>query len=394
MRIDLRAWSETSATLTVEQAVAIKATGLAVAEPEAAAGRWTLRGNSRVGVLRLDDGLELRVLPRLEIPKLLFLLSYAADAAGWRDVGPDYEADVDVFAAVASAFVAHAERATSPAPIRGYRTVEESAVVVRGRIRIGDHMARRAGVPLPIEVAYDEFTLDVDENRIVLGAAELLLRMPLVQLGVRRRLLRLRARLDGVEPTRPGLGVRAPSTTRLNGRYAGATKLAELVLRRASVDTVPGAVGGVQFSFDMNQVFEEFLTTALGVALRPFEGRLVAQYRTHLDHQSRIPMRPDLTWWRGARCRAVIDAKYKALENDRFPNADAYQMLAYCSALGLDEGFLVYAKDAGTRRADHDVVGTVVTVRVRAVDLEQPAERVLEQVERLAGRIALMPAPA
>jgi hypothetical protein len=33
----------------------------------------------------------------------------------------------------------------------------------------------------------------------------------------------------------------------------------------------------------------------------------------------------------------------QALKDARFPNADAYQMLAYCTAFGLKRGYLVYA---------------------------------------------------
>ena len=40
---------------------------------------------------------------------------------------------------------------------------------------------------------------------------------------------------------------------------------------------------------------------------------------------------------------AVINAKYKAEKGAGFPNAALYQMLAYCTALRLPVGHLVYA---------------------------------------------------
>ena len=55
-------------------------------------------------------------------------------------------------------------------------------------------------------------------------------------------------------------------------------------------------------------------------------------------------MRPDFVWSHGGRARVVVDAKYKAEKPSGFPQADLYQMLAYCTVLGLDEGHLVYAK--------------------------------------------------
>ena len=53
-------------------------------------------------------------------------------------------------------------------------------------------------------------------------------------------------------------------------------------------------------------------------------------------------MNPDLVWYRGGEALAVIDAKYKAEKVAGYPNADLYQMLAYCTALGLPAGHLVY----------------------------------------------------
>ena len=62
-----------------------------------------------------------------------------------------------------------------------------------------------------------------------------------------------------------------------------------------------------------------------------------------LDHQGRVSLRPDLTWWDGPKCLFVGDAKYKNLTGARVPNADLYQMLSYATALGLPAGLLVYA---------------------------------------------------
>lgn len=42
--------------------------------------------------------------------------------------------------------------------------------------------------------------------------------------------------------------------------------------------------------------------------------------------------------------RAVADAKYKAEKPTGFPDADLYQMLAFCTALCLRDGHLIYAK--------------------------------------------------
>ena len=47
---------------------------------------------------------------------------------------------------------------------------------------------------------------------------------------------------------------------------------------------------------------------------------------------------------RAVTTAAVIDAKYKAEKPAGYPNADLYQLLAYCTVLGLRDGHLVYAR--------------------------------------------------
>lgn len=68
---------------------------------------------------------------------------------------------------------------------------------------------------------------------------------------------------------------------------------------------------------------------------------------------------------------AVADAKYKAGRPGGYPDADLYQMLAYCTALGLAEGHLVYAKGSAPHTS-HRVRHTGVTIHQHALDLDRP----------------------
>jgi 5-methylcytosine-specific restriction enzyme subunit McrC len=100
MRIDLTAWSEQLEDLPAEVATALTQSGLVdvrIAEPPAC---WRLITDSRVGVLTTSD-CDIRVAPKLAIPRLMFLLSYAADPRGWRELGPLFDVEDDLFAAVA-----------------------------------------------------------------------------------------------------------------------------------------------------------------------------------------------------------------------------------------------------------------------------------------------------
>ena len=64
--------------------------------------------------------------------------------------------DADVREAVALAFSRRTQRAVHRDLLRGYRREEDALNTVRGQSRFTDQIGRRYGLPLPIEVAYDE----------------------------------------------------------------------------------------------------------------------------------------------------------------------------------------------------------------------------------------------
>jgi 5-methylcytosine-specific restriction enzyme subunit McrC len=382
----LEAWTGASRRLSPEHAAELAALKIVKVTPTREPDVWWLEPDSRVGVV-VGDGWELRIRPRLAIPRLYFLLGYAFNREGWRNLEAGFAEADDVVSALAAGFALHAERALHQGLLRGYVHVEEQRPDLRGRVRFADQLARVPGLPLPLEVSYDDFVVDIIENRLLRTAAEVLLRVQRLPRGVRTRLMRIRALLEDVEVIGDARRAKAPPSTRLNERYSAALSLAELILGATSLNAERGEVSSASFVFDMNQVFESFLTGALEDALRPYRGWLRAQYRTTLAKDNALPVKPDITWWRDGRCVAVVDAKYKAIAEGFMPNADAYQMLAYCIALGIPRGFLVYAKQSGERVADHVVKRHDYVVSVRGVDVELEPPELLEQVAALAADV-------
>jgi len=380
----IRAWETDSVDLPAEVALAVAASGLVRVELERPPERWRLIADSRVGIA-LGDEWEIRVVPRLAIPRLIFLLGYASDPNGWRELTAPMAREDEFFRAVASGFATHAWRAVEAGVLRGYLSTDESAAVIRGRIRMGDQLARRSGVPLPVEIRYDDYTTDIPENRLLAATSRLLLRLPRLPDLTRGQLRRVHAAMGQVGPPRSH---EVPPITRLNRRYAAALRLAALILKRLSIGTERGQIASTAFVFDMNRVFEDFLAMALTEGLRPYGGRTQLQVTGHyLDAERRLLVRPDITWWKARRIAAVIDAKYKPIIDSRFPNADAYQMLAYCQAFRLNHGTLVYAKSE-VREQIH-TLPTGIKLRVAAVDVEREPAELLCQVHDLAASIAL-----
>ncbi|MFJ7228467.1 McrC family protein [Streptomyces tendae] len=356
-------------------------------------GCWSLRAGSSVGAVNITvpgarEPFTVRVAPKVPIARLFFLLGYSLDPqGGWRDGEVGVAEHRDLLPALAHAVERQVDRALRQGLLQGYRHTEESSLVVRGRIREAEQIRRRFGATLPVEVAYDEFTTDIEENRVLRTAVERLLRLPGVPGDVRRRLLHQRARLADVTPVVRVQELPGWQPTRLNARYHHALRLAQVCLRGASAEHPPGGLRIDGFLFDMNQLFEDFVTVALREAVRGGGRTCRLQDSHHLDEASAIRMRPDFVLYGadGIPC-AVVDAKYKAERRGGYPDADLYQMLAYCTALGLREGHLVYAK-GNAPHVSHQVRHAGILIHQHALDLDQDPVGLLADIGRVARRM-------
>ncbi|WP_055571448.1 McrC family protein [Streptomyces prasinopilosus] len=366
-------------------------------------GHWLLRAGSRVGAVRTPGGPVIRIMPKTPVSRLFFLLGFSLDPArAWRDSREgvvDTGAYDDVVPALAHAVERQIDGALRQGVLQGYREVEESALVVRGRLREAEQIRRHFGRTPPVEIAYDAYTADTAENRILRAGAERLLRLPGVPGPVRRRLAHQRVRLADALPLVRGQELPRWQPSRLNSHYQPALRLAEAVLRGSSPEhrapgSEPLAVDG--FLLDMNKLFEDFVTVALREALR--EHGLIARLQDphHLDTADLVRIRPDLVvrTGDGRVPLAVVDAKYKVEKADGLLNADLYQALAYATVLGLREAHLVYA--AGRRPEHfHEVRGTVVGPDGRGVrlyqhslDLSREPGELLSALRDIAGLLA------
>jgi 5-methylcytosine-specific restriction enzyme subunit McrC len=365
-------------------------------------GHWLLRAGSLVGALHVPGGAVVRITPKTPVRRLFFLLGFSLDPArAWRD---HHEGTVDIGAyddivpALAHAVERQLDAALRQGVLHGYREVDESAMVVRGRLREAEQIRRHFGRTPPVEISYDAYTTDTAENRILRAATERLLRLPGVPGPVRRRLAHQRLRLADALPLVSGRELPSWRPSRLNSRYQPALRLAEAVLRSTSPEHRPAgseplAIDG--FLLDMNKLFEDFVTVALREALQ--EHGLIAYLQDvhHLDTAGLVRVRPDLVVRTadGRTPLAVVDAKYKVEKPDGLLNADLYQALAYATVLGLREAHLVYAAGRQPERF-HEVRGTTggpggrgVRLYQHAVDLSHEPGQLLSTIRKIARRL-------
>lgn len=374
--------------LTDAEYLALQQLALVNVTPTLDRGLYEVVAARKIGAVAMGDR-QVVVRPKIaDLNRLVFMLGYAKDPGIWRDDLVDLTSDDELLPALAEAFSRLALAAVEQGLLQGYKTVQETLPVLRGRMLAGEQMTRLYGLPVPVAVEYDDFTVDIAENQILLMALRRLLVVPKISIQARRRLQRLRLILADVNAPPRGAGPPTWRRSRLNVRYQPALALAQIVLAADSFEHHIGDLRVTGYMFDMWRVFEDFVTVALAESLRSYGGRSVCQKPLSLDTRRRVTMKPDLMWENGGTVRAVVDAKYKAERPEGFPNADLYQMLAYCTVLELDEGHLIYAK--GNEPVDrHTVQGSGVVIHCHALDLSAPPAKLLQQVDYLARLVSL-----
>lgn len=363
---------------------------------------YDLRPSSMVGVVGLGETLQITIKPKLNVSELFFLISYAIDPGAWpnpmkhwRDEHVQVDERLDLHEALVPAFLRLLHRALGRGVLQGYRTEEDALLTVRGRIRFGEQIRRRFDSPLPIEVAYDEFTEDIELNRVLRAAISRLARMPLRRAEHREGLRAYDTALERVSlvpyPNAPS----SPAYTRLNEHYRGAVEMARLIIDSTSIAVDKGGVLSSAFLIDMNKVFERFALVALRETLGLDRSAFPAGAAGHglwLDERppGSIALEPDLSWWeQDGRASFVGDLKYKQTEVAEVKHADIYQLLAYTVALDLPAGLLIYAAGE-TDVATHTVRHVGKRLEVRALDVSGDPESIRRRVVALADRIRVL----
>lgn len=364
----------------------VNSSGLAKASPMGM-GLYRIEPVGKVGSVRTSTlQLDVRPKDRLGLSRLLFLLGYAGEQ-GFRADSVAAAEDRELWSALAESLAQLAERALGRGVLQGYLTVDESLRTVKGRIRISDQISRRPGMLVPLEVSYDEFTEDIAENRILRAALERMGQVPRVRPEVLSRLRQLKGKLDAVTRLPAGAPPPAWTPSRKNVRYHSVLRLAELILRKASAEAGEGRQQTAAFVVDMEQVFVDFVGTALREAMAPYPGEMRLQYNALLSEavrdSDRLAVRPDAVHMLGGRPVVVYDAKYKAgADLGASLTADHYRMLAYCTALKVPTAWLVYA-GAGEVKLRR-ILNTDIDVVEFPLDLSRPPSEILAAIGELA----------
>ena len=167
--------------------------------------------------------------------------------------------------------------------------------------------------------------------------------------------------------------------------------LADVVVAASSFEPRDSGLAITGFVINMAKVFEDFVRATLGEQPRALGGTTQTQDPWHLDAAGAVAMRPDLVWYAdGVRPAAVIDAKYKAERPEASRMPTSTKLLAYCTALRLPVGHLIYAKGNDAGRT-HEIIQASKKIKAHTLDLGKEPARKFSDVAALAADIGRAP---
>mgnify|MGYP000476037742 CR=1 FL=1 len=353
-------------------------------------GRYEMRTGSQVGFVTLPGGRTLVIEPKVTIETLFALLAAVYDPAR-EFLREDPQAYTDVtalFEFVVRIFATQVEDLIARGVLRAYRSIVDDLVAVRGRLLMAETLHRRPALRDRHACAYSHFTPDVEENRILRWTTFCLQPYRYKETSLAGRLRRVSGALSRVtlDPEARQLFERL-SFHRLNDPYRPALALARLLLDHLTFSGTAGEEPFLAYLVDMDVLFERYVGVVLRQTAWAWNVQVLEQRSRYLDVSRQVEVKPDvILTWQGTPL-LVLDAKYKlAAAQD-----DIYQMLAYCHALGLQEGVLVHPAHEGAPSGVMTIRGPGdVRVRYLTLDLRGGLAEVEAQGRSLAEKVVVL----
>ena len=317
-----------------EVAAAINQTGFITVEPTF--GEESIfRADSKIGMVRVGD-IQIKVMPKFPVNNLFYLLGLH-DGIKFEFDSVNIEESQNITDLIFESFLRNVIASTSRGLLTGYRRVEETSKVLRGRILIGEQLKKRQGQMYPVEVAFDEFTENIPENIELNMAITKAMKFGNLTPAQHRDFRHLSRRFSEIVTSKSKLNW---IKSRHNIHYWNSLVLADLINSGKGFYEELGGVAVSGFTVDMYRVFEKFLLRELKIRLERHGGVVETKY-LHLDEENRQKAQIDIMWHKDGQIKFIADAKYK----DPASNWESalYQVNTYATAFSLDSIHLIYA---------------------------------------------------
>jgi 5-methylcytosine-specific restriction endonuclease McrBC regulatory subunit McrC len=329
---------------------------------------YSVKPGAFVGRIGLPSGKSVEVESRFPIADVIEMLRFSGRLPIRLDrLAPAMDKEVFLLDVIALAFAREVERLVSLGLAKGYRQYLFDRPPYPGSPDLQMHLGRYAARPDRLVTRARRITLDIDLNRALAAAIEVLSRVNLA--------MEPTTALTSIYPAFgrvrrvpiPASAVGRIELTRLTSRYRDGLGLAEIILRGQSLAPEGDTFAGASVLFNMSKVWESCVARWAEIEWPEFD--VVDQHSFGVTSDGSLRASADVTVWDSGKLIALYDAKYK------WPGVtptmgDVYQMTTYCTRLGIDEATLVYPARA-TKKSF--VVGDI-TIHTVGLDVRKLLE--------------------
>lgn len=297
-----------------------------------------------VGVIRLPSGFQIEILPKLDAPhddlrgllvKMLRTLRNFAgkkflDAELLTEQMPLYEIFIRAYLEMIAELVKRGLKSS-------YVVREENLNFFKGKLLVGENLRRNFAHREKFFVAFDEYSLDRAEHRLIKATL-----FKLLHSTRDNKNFRLASRLLGdFDSVAASLNYRKDFAEvfidRTNREYKAAMNWTKIFLSGKSFTTAAGKAEASALLFDMNKLFEAYVAEHVRKFFADkFTVKIQAQEKFLFDAPRSFKLKPDIILERDDE-KFILDTKWKF----KISAGDMYQMFAYAQKYGAKKIFIL-----------------------------------------------------
>lgn len=305
-----------------------------------------VRAKNFVGVIQLPSGFQVEILPKLDAPEkklralVVEMIRALKNFAGKKffdaelDTArlPLYEIFIRIYLEMTLELVKRGLRSS-------YVLREENLKFFKGKLLVGQHVRKNFAHREKFFAAFDEYSLDRPEHRLIKSTLSKLLRTTRDKKNFRLA-NRLLGDFDSVEPSKNyPADFAAVSNDRLNRGYEVVMAWTKIFLAGESFTSFVGQSRAAALLFPMEKLFEAYVAAHVKKFFHDRNVQIQAQEKFLFDVPREYGLRPDIMLDGG---KIIMDTKWKF----EISAGDMYQMFAYAKRYGAEKIFLLCPPNA------------------------------------------------
>ena len=299
-----------------------------------------------VGIISLKDGTTIEILPKIYsenednkenarslLVKMLNTL-YNVSSKSLQTASLDV-CKMNLLEAFIRMFIDEVTRLTKQGLKSTYETLEDDLTCLKGKIIFSKHLLRNFAHKERVYSAYDEFTVNRAENKLLKSTLSYLFSKTRSSRN-KKDIKNLLSLFDNVEPSSNyDADFDKIVADRNTKSYTTALNWARVFLKKKSFTSFSGSTVSIALLFPMEKLFECYVPALIRGLLSSQSVTLSTQdKRYHLfDEPKRFLLNPDIVLTANDKI-FIMDTKWKRLNNDKGNNygisqSDTYQMYTY-----------------------------------------------------------------